>query len=62
MKTIFRIVSDEYLGYEVQKKRWWFPFWIQINGRYPLVNTSSSLEEANKVIKNHTNRKPGNKQ
>jgi hypothetical protein len=30
MKNSFRIVADNYAGYEVQIKYWWFPFkWFQ---------------------------------
>ena len=36
-KTKYRIVPDTYSGWEVQSKRWWFPFWIQcldLNGAF----------------------------
>lgn len=43
MKNRYRIVSDRYLGYEVQVKYWFFPImWIQING----TNTSATLDRA----------------
>ena len=29
MKNKYRIVSDNFQGFEVQIKRWWFPFWFQ---------------------------------
>lgn len=29
-----RVVTDTYLGYEVQVWRWWFPMWVQ-----PRANT-----------------------
>lgn len=41
----YRVVRDNYCGYEVQTWRAWFPFWIQ--GK---VNTHSSLEQAKKYI------------
>lgn len=25
----YRIVRDDYAGYEVQARRWWWPFWWQ---------------------------------
>ncbi len=37
----YRIVRDNYNGYEVQSWRWWWPFWIQ--GR---TNTHSTVERA----------------
>lgn len=43
----FRIVSDAYNGYEVQVRRWWFPFWIQC----ACTNTHPSLEIAKEYIK-----------
>lgn len=50
MKNQYRISTDHWLGYEVQVKRWWFPFWMQCCGKYGMsTNTFSSLEEA----KNH---------
>lgn len=27
--TEYRIVRDTYNGYEVQSRRWWWPFWVQ---------------------------------
>lgn len=30
-KTKWRVVTDNYKGYEVQKKFWWFPFWLQVS-------------------------------
>ena len=38
-KTKYRIVKDRYLGYEAQRKVWWFPFWVD----FGLGNTHSSL-------------------
>lgn len=38
----FRIVTDDYLGYEVQHKRWWWPFWVEVG----LSNTHYSAEDA----------------
>lgn len=29
LRPYFRIVRDDYLGFEVQSWRWWFPFWVQ---------------------------------
>lgn len=51
-KTKYRVVTDNYAGYEVQYKLWWWPFWIQASdseGR--IVNTFFTLEEATKYAK-----------
>ncbi len=47
----FRIVTDRYNGYEVQIKRWWFPFWVECwkNG---CVNSFSDINKAKTWIQN----------
>lgn len=43
----YRIVRDEFCGYEVQSWRWWFPFWTQCPGRCGNeCNTHVSIERA----------------
>lgn len=42
----YRIVTDRYLGYEAQVRKWWLPWWIQLG----YCNTFSSVEEAKKYI------------
>lgn len=37
-----RIITDKYCGYEVQCRRWYWPFWIQLGGS----NTHSSILDA----------------
>lgn len=49
----YRIVRDEYNGYEAQFKLWWFPFWWF---ECFSSNTSSSLEEARKRCDKHKNK------
>jgi len=50
-KTRYRIVTDQYLGYEVQSRRWWFPFWIQCgDGRYCYSNTHQTVDAAKAFI------------
>ena len=44
----YRIVRDRYSGFECQKWRLWFPFWIQMG----YSNTHSSIEKAISYIKN----------
>ncbi len=41
-RTEYRIARDAYLGYEVQARRWWLPFWLQS----PIGNTHSTEERA----------------
>lgn len=51
MKNKYRVVDDEYCGYEAQVKYWWFPFlWLQIG-----INTSATVESARRVIERHKN-------
>lgn len=46
-KNKYRIVTDLYSGYEVQFRRWYFPFWVQCGtGRRKCVNTHSTIEQA----------------
>jgi len=59
-KDKYRIVRDNYCGYEVQVKKWWFPFcWFQCGGdMYDDVNTHFSTEKARAHIeKLKTNKK-----
>lgn len=52
--TEYRIVKDRYLGYEVQARRLWFPFWVQCRDCGP-TNTHSSLSEAEEFARNKAN-------
>lgn len=47
-KPKYRIVVDDALGYEVQIKRWFFPFWLQVS-----CNTHSSIEAAEDFARRH---------
>ena len=51
MKARYRIVSDNYLGHEVQVWHWWFPFWTQ-----PTINTFHTIEAAEEYVKRITNK------
>lgn len=42
----YRIVTDNYLGFEVQVKYIFFPFWLQSG-----INTFASIEKAEQYIK-----------
>ena len=48
----FRIVTDNYLGFECQKWCLWYPFWVQIN----FVNTHSNINDAIEFIENINNK------
>ena len=56
-KRQYRIVTDKYAGFEVQKRVWYFPFWLQIGGiMCGTTNTSYTIEEAEELIElNKTN-------
>ena len=62
MKTKkYRIVTDRYLGYEIQFKYIFFPFWFQLSVQGMGVNTFDTVEGAEayvnkikqKVVKNN---------
>lgn len=40
-KTQYRVVRDEWSGYAVQERRWWWPFWVE-----GVSNTHGSIEAA----------------
>lgn len=50
--TKYRIVTDNYNGYEVQRKRWFSLYWKQIPDRTKglIINTFCSFEEAKAFI------------
>jgi len=61
-KIKYRIVKDNYCEYEVQSKRWWWPFWVQCtsfneNGRSYSINTFDTIDESKKFIKLKKNKK-----
>lgn len=37
----YRVVTDKFAGFEVQRKRWWWSPWVEIG-----TNTHSTLERA----------------
>ncbi len=52
-KNQYRIVSDNYCGYECQVKRWWFPIvWFEMNHQ-GFANTFPTLERAKKFIESN---------
>ena len=50
-KRQYRIVTDSYAGFEVQKRLWYYPFWFEINDKNSFTNTHSSIEKAEELIK-----------
>ena len=46
-KTKYRVVTDNYLGYEAQYRPWFLPFWRQLNG----INTHPTIENALEMCK-----------
>jgi hypothetical protein len=44
-KLKYRIVEDLFLGYEVQCRFWFFPFWFS-----PCINTHMSIRQAQEFI------------
>lgn len=57
MKNQYRIVPDCWAGYEVQIKRWWFPFWFQCWRPGFSSNTFFTLQRAEAFIAEHANPK-----
>lgn len=58
MKTFkrrYRIVKDDYLGYEVQSRIWWFPFWLECRSRIGISNTHPTIEKAKEFIYRRVN-------
>jgi hypothetical protein len=54
MKNRYRIVTDNYAGYEAQIRYCWFPFiWFQLSGSYMNCNTNISVEQAESLIEYH---------
>ena len=51
-KRQYRIVTDRYAGFEVQKRLWYYPFWFEIKDQNSFIaNTHFSIEEAEELIK-----------
>ena len=46
MSKRYRIVTDTYLGYEVQRRVWWWPFWSQVSRNGSNTNTFATIEAA----------------
>ena len=59
-KIQYRIVTDKFCGFEVQKRLWYYPFWFQIqNEKRDSINTYRTIEEAEKLIEiDKTNIRP----
>jgi len=59
-KRQYRIVTDHFCGFEVQKRLWYYPFWFQIrNEKRDHINTHRTIEQAEKLIEiDKTNSRP----
>lgn len=53
-KNEYRIVADDYLGYEVQIRYWWFPKWVQATSYGQFANTHRSIEKAEAWANKHS--------
>jgi hypothetical protein len=56
VKNKYRIVRDDYAGYEAQVRFWYFPFWwfqLDATGRGCGVNTGPTVEYAREVVQRH---------
>lgn len=50
MQNEYRVMPDEYAGYEAQVKHWWFPFaWFMVFG----CHTKGTVQECEERIKRH---------
>lgn len=49
----YRIVTDAYSGYEVQRKLWWWPFWRQVSHGGGDCNTWPSVAAAEAFARGH---------
>lgn len=55
MKNKYRIIF-RVDHYEVQVKKWWFPFWVQAD----FINVNFSIDEAEQYIERHKKYGNGN--
>jgi hypothetical protein len=51
----YRVVKDDWLGYEAQFKVWYWPWWRMCSGSTggPGVNTSKTVERARRLCVDH---------
>ena len=52
-RSRYRIVRDSDCGYEVQVKKWWFPFLYFQCWRTGMINTFVTVEKARLYTKEH---------
>jgi hypothetical protein len=55
-RRYYRIVRDNYAGYEVQVWRWWWPRWAMARIFPAFTNTHSTIEKAETYAHIHANR------
>lgn len=51
MRRRYRIVRDNYAGFEVQVWRWWLPIWIQAGGTNTHISERLAFEYAQRHAK-----------
>lgn len=56
-RTKYRVVTDNYLGYEAQYRLWFLPFWLQLNGTNSHPTIEKALEMCKKFKRNAQNKK-----
>jgi hypothetical protein len=51
----YRVVRDNYAGYEAQYRPWWCPFWLQCSHEHGgrSINTNVSLRQAKDLCVAH---------
>lgn len=52
----YRIVTDNYAGFEVQMWSIFWPFWTQVSTAYDKTNTHLTIEMAKLFIENQKNK------
>lgn len=48
----YRVVEDNFAGFEVQARRWWWPFWLECD----FCNTHPTVEAAERWAERHAQR------
>lgn len=53
-KPKYRVVRDQFAGYELQILRWYFPFWREVGDFKNQVNTFANIEGAIEFARQHS--------
>ena len=58
LENKYRVVEDDFSGYEAQVKFWWIPiFWFEMHEPGFMTNTWRTLDEAKYFINSRRNKK-----